>query len=806
MSAFREDKLHCMREPMSGREQEIREINQRTKIGVLTSGGDAPGMNACLRGVVRASLNRGWEVYGIRDAYQGLVEGDDKISPIDWVDVSWNFREGGTFLGSARFVDLIGDSTTARKLKQRALLNLKQRGITCLVVIGGDGSLTGAFDLFNFLKEHASATPELVGMELSIVGIPGSIDNDIAYTDMSIGADTTLNTIVACIDKLRDTATSHKRISIVEVMGRLRGYLAVMSGLASGADQIFIREDRITQDKLNQMLHDLRESFVHGQRAGVVVRSEGAGISTGYLKETIEMLMEPKRDVRETVLGHLQRGGNPSAFEIILAIRMGVQAIRELTERFDEPKMITINDGTITSIPLSECLAKVKTPEFRSELSKNTRNAFRLNRILEATPISTRQNIRYGILTDGSNVSGMNMAIRAVARLTINDGKEILGIKGGFAGLAQGAASAFPFEWSMLEMSGILRRAGTLLGVSGNEALLCQEDLQAIKNQIKALNLAGLIVIGDRRTYENAIRITETIKIPLVGIPAALNCNVPGTDWVIGMDSSVNDLIKGIDRAADAAHVLKKIFIIHIKGNYCSCLVRSAALSGGAEVVIMNDTDVGGEEAQQETISIKIQSLKKIISMGKSFATIIFFSKQAENAEVALKSIREEIVRAGITLDISSISLETSLGGIIPTAFDRILAQRLGEKAFTTLLANCEERRGDFHMVGIHHKDIIATPFKNPGNRHKGICSTSRKAEFDQCIALMSEPGPECIGIGGDITWVDTSNERQWLGQWNCKKCGNTQSFHFNQKTPLCIFCSTPSCHNYGYVRISRRL
>src|SRR3990172_8196903 len=387
------------------------------KIAALTSGGDAPGMNSCLRGVVRAALNKGWEVYGIRDAYQGLVEGGDKIFPLDWVDVSWNFREGGTFLGSARYTDLIGDSDKAKELKQKALLNLKRQGISGLAVIGGDGSLTGAYDLFTFLKQSGPLSAELRGMELSIVGIPGSIDNDIAFTDMSIGA-----------------------------------------------DRIFIREEKITKDKLNAMLNTLTESLAHGQKACVIVRSEGAVFSASFIKETISVLLEPKREVRETVLGHLQRGGKPTAFEIILATRMGVKAVQLLEEKCPEPYMIGLNNGKITSVALGTCLNKIRTPEFRGELSKNTQSAFRLNGILEKPPDETPTGARIGILTDGSNVSGMNMAIRAVARLAINGGIEVTGIKGGFSGLVQGSENVFPLEWNMLEMSGVLRRAGTLLG------------------------------------------------------------------------------------------------------------------------------------------------------------------------------------------------------------------------------------------------------------------------------------------------------------------------------------------------------
>jgi len=192
------------------------------KIAVLTSGGDAPGMNAAVKGVVRTALNNGFEIFGVRDAYKGLVQGGDAIFPLDWDDVGLFFREGGTFLGSARYARIKGDSNEALKLKDKILKNLQNLGISGLIVIGGDGSLTGAYELYSYLKEKENLLPGLKDMNLSVVGIPGSIDNDIAFTDMSIGADTTLNTIIECIDKLRDTAASHKRVIIVEVMGRLQ--------------------------------------------------------------------------------------------------------------------------------------------------------------------------------------------------------------------------------------------------------------------------------------------------------------------------------------------------------------------------------------------------------------------------------------------------------------------------------------------------------------------------------------------------------------------------------------------------------
>ncbi len=215
-------------------------------------------------------------------------------------------------------------------------------------------------------------------MSLQIVGLPGSIDNDIPCTDMAIGVDTTLNTIVDCIDKLRDTATSHKRVSIVEVMGRLRGYLAVMSGLATGADHIFIREQPVGRRDLLDMLGELQASFDLGQQAGVIVRSEGAEFSTGFIRESIANLLESRRDVRETILGHLQRGGSPTAYERVLAMRLGARAVELLGNGNGEPVFAGIRRNVITQSPIADVLAIKNAPSFRDTLSRNARACYEL--------------------------------------------------------------------------------------------------------------------------------------------------------------------------------------------------------------------------------------------------------------------------------------------------------------------------------------------------------------------------------------------------------------------------------------------
>ena len=595
-----------------------------------------------------------------------------------------SFREGGTFLGSARYTAIAGDSKEARALKVNALVNLRQQGISGLVVIGGDGSLTGALALHNFLQHHGSGFPELDGMTLQIVGLPGSIDNDIPCTDMAIGVDTTLNTVVDCIDKLRDTATSHKRVSIVEVMGRLRGYLAVMSGLATGADHIFIREQVVGSRDLLDMLSALQGSFNLGQQAGVIVRSEGAVFSTGFIRESIAHLLEMPRDVRETILGHLQRGGAPTAYERVLAMRLGARAVELLGDAPGEPLFVGIRANVITESLIAEVLEKKNAPAFRDTLSPGAHACYDLASRLER-PVSRSTagpGKKIAILTDGNNVSGMNMAVRSVARLALDAGMMVEGIRGGFDGLGKGGKTV-SLEWNMLEMKSILRRPGSLLGVS-RQGLQCFEDrLDGFVEGLDRMQVDGLVTVGSLESYHVAAAIAQRTGIPIVGIPADANCNLPGTNWVIGMDSALNDLCRGIDRAADAAHVQNKTFIIHLKWHYCYCLVHMAALAGGADQLIIDarETDDDDSHALRSQIDKKVKALQDTVARGKPGTTVVFFSRNLETADSALAMIKEAI-NAGLNIPATVIPLETSYGGSVPTAFDRVLASRFGEAAF----------------------------------------------------------------------------------------------------------------------------
>ena len=275
------------------------------RIGVLTSGGDAPGMNAAVRGVVRTALSKGLEVYGVHDGYLGLYE--DRIEKLGRSSVSDVINRGGTFLGSARFPEFKEEDVRAQ-----AIENLKKHGIEALVVVGGDGSYMGA--------------KKLTEMGYPCIGLPGTIDNDIAGTDYTIGYLTALNTTIDAIDRLRDTSSSHQRISIVEIMGRHCGDLTLMSAIAGGCEYIITPETGLNKEQLIKNIHD---GIQKGKKHAIIALTE-LMVDGNELAKEIESATG--RETRLTVLGHIQRGGRPTAFDRVLASRMGNYAVHLLME------------------------------------------------------------------------------------------------------------------------------------------------------------------------------------------------------------------------------------------------------------------------------------------------------------------------------------------------------------------------------------------------------------------------------------------------------------------------------------------
>ena len=304
-------------------------------IGVLTSGGDAPGMNAAIRAVTRAGICNGFTIKGIYRGYDGLINGE--IKPFTTENVSGIIMQGGTILKTARSNEFMTDEG-----KKKAYDNIKKEGIDALVVIGGNGSLTGAKV---FAEEY----------DICCIGLPGTIDNDLYGTDSTIGYDTTMNTIVECVDRIRDTAQSHERIFFVEVMGRDAGFLAQNSAIAAGAEAAIIPEDSTDVDQLSRFMErGIRKS----KRSCIVIVSESPKCGALYYADRVKKEF-PDYDVRVSILGHLQRGGRPTAHDRILASRTGVGAIDAILQG-QRNVMIGIRNNEIVYVPLIEAIRSDK--------------------------------------------------------------------------------------------------------------------------------------------------------------------------------------------------------------------------------------------------------------------------------------------------------------------------------------------------------------------------------------------------------------------------------------------------------------
>jgi len=316
---------------------------QKMKIGVLTSGGDAPGMNAAIRAVVRTCVYRNIEVEGIFQGYQGMIEGDFK--KLNERSVARILGRGGTILKSSRSKDFM-----TVEGRQKAFENMKKHGVNALITIGGNGTFTGAHVFF-----------EEFG--IPVMGVPGSIDNDLFGSDHCIGFDTATNTVVDAVDKIRDTATSHNRLFFVEVMGRNSGFIALKAGIATGAIAIVLPEDEMSIDDL---VATLRESEESGKSSSIVLVAEGSKSGGAYeiAKKVTEKYSE--YETRVSVLGHLQRGGAPSCYDRVMASRMGVAAVEGLLEGRKDVMIGIINDRE-TYTPLSEAINNRHLPN-RDEL------------------------------------------------------------------------------------------------------------------------------------------------------------------------------------------------------------------------------------------------------------------------------------------------------------------------------------------------------------------------------------------------------------------------------------------------------
>ncbi len=694
--------------------------NHLHTIAVMTSGGDAPGMNAAIRAVVRRAISKGMKVYGIRRGWLGAVEGGDAIIELSWASVGGILQRGGTILGSARCQRF---RTRAGRLQ--AALHLYQRGIHALVVIGGDGSLTGAMILQkewpDLLAQAASSgdivLPKDETPQLAIVGLPGSIDNDTYGSDMSIGADTALHRIVTAGDQLTSTAAAHQRTFVLEVMGRNCGYLALAGALSTNCQWVIIPEKELSPHWHHQMVESLKNGRDAGRQYALVIMAEGARHPDGLPLEanTLKTILQRGLgETRVTVLGHIQRGGAPSAFDRILATRLGAAAVDHLiVHGLDAaPVMMGLRQNRVTATPLEEVITKsgavgrlLDAGDFQSALAlrgDNFRSQLQLLKTLTAAESPSSENRgNLLILTTGHDAPGMNAIVRVATRMAIANGFQVLGGEYGLEGVLSGKVRRL--DW--MDVTGWISRGGSELGAG--HYLLQEEDLAKLSDVLQRYQVSAMMWVGGSSAYLSAQFISSHLDehpgldIPTMIVPASINNNLPGTDFSVGADTALNNIINAVDKIKDTAGANQRTFIVQVMGYHSGYLAVAAGLASGAEDVFIPE-----EGITLDQILAQVKKLRESFAGGRRLAVMMLNEVTSHTYDInMIQRIMEE--EGGDLFDVRSIILGHIQRGGAPSPFDRILAARLAANAVHRLSANDAEG-STFRTIGLRGNEVVS--------------------------------------------------------------------------------------------------
>ncbi|XP_033193154.2 ATP-dependent 6-phosphofructokinase isoform X2 [Bombus vancouverensis nearcticus] len=727
-------------------------------LAVFTSGGDSQGMNAAVRAVVRMGIYLGCKVFFINEGYQGMVDGGNNIVEANWSSVSCIIHKGGTVIGSARCKDF-----RERAGRRKAAKNLVTRGIANLVVIGGDGSLTGA-NLFkeewsDLLKELAAAgeiTSEQAEkyQHLHIAGMVGSIDNDFCGTDMTIGTDSALHRIIESIDAIVSTAYSHQRTFIMEVMGRHCGYLAIVGALAAEADFVFCPESPPPVDWPDKLCRKLEQERLTGQRLNIIIVAEGAIDRNGQpiTAEKVHKVVVDKlqQDTRITVLGHVQRGGNPSAFDRVLGCRMGAEAVMALMEATPDTEacVVTLDGNQAVRLPLMECVRRTKAVA-QAMADKNWELAVKLRgkgfaRNLDTYKMLTRlkapvdhdpskesngpilkkqftlcgqQHYTLGVMHIGSPSCGMNAAVRSFVRNCIYRGDKVYGICDGIMGLMGGKFKLM--DWP--SVTGWVAQGGAYLGTK--RAPPKEEQLPQIAQRLKEYGIQALLIIGGFEGYQTGLTFFkardkyEEFRIPIAMIPATISNNVPGTEFSLGCDTALNEITEICDRIRQSAQGTKRrVFIIETMGGYCGYLATVAGLAGGADAAYIFEEKFNIKDLNQDVIAMAAK-MSEGVQRG-----LILRNENANlnyNTDFMQRLFSEE--GKGLFSCRMNIIGHMQQGGS-PTPFDRNLGTKMGSKAVEWFSEQLKKYSNDGSkvtamdadsavMIGIVRRQYRFTPF-----------------------------------------------------------------------------------------------
>jgi len=738
---------------------------KKRRVGILTSGGDSPGMNAAVRAVVRTAIDRGADVFAVYEGYQGLVDGGNFIRKMGWNDVGGILQRGGTIIGSARCEEF-----RTRKGRIQAAENLIDYKIDSLIVIGGDGSLTGANILRNewpsllndLVKKGAISQETADGYpHLMITGLVGSIDNDMFGTDMTIGADSALHRITEAIDAISSTAASHQRTFVVEVMGRNCGYLALMGALATGADWVLIPEYPPDVDNWQEVMC---KRIIAGRKAGrrdtIVVLAEGAHdregkpIGSNEVSKVLEDGLD--EDVRVTVLGHVQRGGSPSAFDRNLGTLLGHAAVETIliSNPNSEPQVIGISGNRITKSPLLECVDKthavakaIQDKDYLSALELRGKSFVEsfdtlktILRALPRRPEPDKKRFRLAVMHSGAPAPGMNSTVRAAVRIGLDRGHTILGIRNGFPGFIKG--DIFEMEW--MSVHDWASMGGSELGT--NRTTPSTGDWYAIARAIEEFDIHGILIIGGWPAYASAFEMINkrsdypAFNIPVILLPASINNNLPGSELSIGADTALNNIVEAVDKIKDSAVASRRCFVVEVMGRNCGYLALMSGLANGAERVYLNEEGVTLKDMQED-----VENLNRGFKSGKRLGLMI----RNENANPIyttgfMCALFEE--EGQDLFDVRQAILGHLQQGGIPSPFDRIQATMLATRSVDFLIEQVEIQSIKSSFIGIEGKEIQFRDlhdFDRLVDMHKQRPKNQWWMDLQPIARVLARPNPE---------------------------------------------------------------
>lgn len=705
LDLIKKDEPHTSENDSTNRWSVNQSKKKKKKIAVMTSGGDAPGMNSAVRAVVRTGIYLGCDVFAVYEGYSGLVEGGKLLKKMEWNDVRSYLSLGGTAIGTARCKEF-----RERAGRLTSCYNMISNGIDALIVCGGDGSLTGA-DLFR--EEWPSLCEELVLTKrlaqeqvlpykhLTIVGLVGSIDNDMACTDTTIGAASSLARITEMVDYIDATATSHSRAFVVEVMGRHCGWLGLMSGISCGADYIFIPE---RPPKAGEWQEDLKQVCLRhrqqGNRKTTVIVAEGA-IDDDLNPITSEMvkdvLVELGLDTRITTLGHVQRGGSAVAHDRMLATLQGVDAVRAVLESTPETPspMIAMLENKIVRRPLVEAVKLTKSVATAIELKDfdkaiNLRDSSFHEAYQQFLAISRgddglnilpkEKQLNIGIVHVGASSSALNASTRAAALYCLSRGHKLYGIINGFSGLIT-TGEVKELKW--LDVIDWHNKGGSEIGTNRS---LPSEDFGSVAFYLQKYQLNGLIVIGGFESFTAVHELDSNrskypiFNIPLVVIPATVSNNVPGTEDSLGADTCLNQLVNYCDAVKQSASSSRRrVFVVEVQGGHSGYVASYAGLVTGSIATYTPETKIT-LRTLQEDIDLLFDVFENDRGEDKNGKMII-------RNEQALSVYSAELI-ADIIKELAKGRFETRTAipghvqqGFTPSSLDRVQAVRYSVKS-----------------------------------------------------------------------------------------------------------------------------